>query len=199
MHFEQLIPFTMFATITSVTPGPNNTMLLVAGVNYGFKRSLPHLLGISVGFALMVFAVGCGLHATFEAYPVLQTIMKYLGASYLLWLAWKMAHAGMLQGSLPGTAKPMTFIQAALFQWVNPKAWVIAMGAITTFLPHEYTLDLLALMSILFGLLALPCNALWNVFGLGVRRLLSNGKQVKIFNYTMAMILVASIIPVFIH
>lgn len=197
MQFEQILAFTAFATISSITPGPNNTMLLIAGLNYGFKRSVPHLFGIAIGFALMVFAVGCGLHAVFVTYPLLQTALKYLGAAYLLFLAWKMARAGVPQSHLPSTQQPISFMQAALFQWVNPKAWVMAMGAITTFLPDEFTLGTLGLMSVLFGLVALPCSSIWNLFGLGVRRFLSQPQAVRKFNYAMALILVASIIPVF--
>ena len=114
-------PLAMFALVSSITPGPNNVMLAASGLNFGFRRSMPHLLGVNLGFTLMIFLVGVGLGSVFQQVPQLYTVLKYVGAAYLLYLAWKIANSGgMEDGAVSG--KPMTFLQAAAFQWVNPKA-----------------------------------------------------------------------------
>src|SRR5262245_46020938 len=133
MSLELIFAFVLFAFVTSVTPGPNNMMLLASGVNFSVRRSLPHMLGISLGFMVLVMAVGLGLSQVFQQVPVLYTLLRYIGAAYLLYLAWKIAGSGAPDAdSAEKRAKPFTFLQAAAFQWVNPKAWVMAIGAITT-------------------------------------------------------------------
>lgn len=132
---DLLLAFALFALVTSITPGPNNTMLLASGVNFGFNRSIPHILGISCGFFVLVLAVGLGLGAVFEAYPVLYSVLRYVGAAYLLYLAWKIARSGPMSETEQGQGKPISYWGAAAFQWVNPKAWVMAVGAISTYTP----------------------------------------------------------------
>ncbi len=127
---ELLVAFVLFAFVSSITPGPNNTMLLSSGVNFGFNRTVPHMLGISCGFAVMVLAVGLGLGAVFKAYPLLYTVLRYAGAAYLLYLAYKIATSGPVRDTGGQEGRPMSFLAAAAFQWVNPKAWVMAIGAI---------------------------------------------------------------------
>ena len=134
MNLEFLTALILFCFVSSVTPGPNNLMLMASGANFGFRRSVPHMLGISIGFTLMVALVGLGLMQVFDAIPASYTILKVFSAAYLLWLAWKIANAGRPQGSQTG-ARPMTFLQAAAFQWVNPKAWTMALSAITLYAP----------------------------------------------------------------
>ena len=124
-------PLALFALVSSITPGPNNVMLATSGLNFGFRRTIPHLLGVSIGFTLMVFLVGVGLGSVFQQVPALYTVLKYAGAAYLLYLAWKIANAGEMKDGV-SRARPMTFLQAAAFQWVNPKAWVMAVGIIAT-------------------------------------------------------------------
>lgn len=140
MHIQQIIALAMFAMISSITPGPNNMMLMASGVNYGFRRSLPHLAGICIGFPLMVFATGLGLYAVFTGFPLLHTLLKYGGVLYILWLAWKLANTSPMSDDIPQASQPMTFLQAAAFQWVNPKAWVMALSALTAFLPPRHSL-----------------------------------------------------------
>jgi threonine/homoserine/homoserine lactone efflux protein len=197
MTFDQLLAFCAFAAITSITPGPNNMMMLASGVNHGFARSLPHLAGITGGFAFMVLAMGLGLHTVFEAVPVLQRVLKYVGAAYLLWLAWQLATAAPLNSENANVRKPMNFIAAAAFQWVNPKAWVMALGAVTTYLPHAFLASDAAVLAGVFGLVNLPCVALWAAFGTAMRQVLQNPKSVRLFNCVTAGLLVLSLVPIF--
>lgn len=197
MHFDQLLAFCAFAAISSITPGPNNTMVLASGLNYGVRRSLPHILGISIGFTILVLATGLGLHAVFEQLPWLQTVLKYLGAAYLLWLAWKLAHAAPMSAEQAQSSRPMTFLGAAAFQWINPKGWVMAVGAVTTYLPHSFSAWDAAVLALVFGLIGTPCVASWAVFGVAMRRLLQNPRSVRIFNISMALVLAMSLYPIF--
>lgn len=196
MTADQLLAFCAFATITSITPGPNNIMMLASGVHHGFVRSLPHLAGISLGFSFMVLAMGLGLHAVFVAVPVLQSVLKYLGAAYLLWLAWQLATSTPMRSSPTTVAKPITFWGAAAFQWVNPKAWVMALGAVTTYLPQSFHPLDAALLAGVFGAVNLPCVALWAAFGTAMRRVLQNPSSVRVFNIVTASLLVLSLLPI---
>lgn len=196
MSIELLVPLCTFAAISSITPGPNNTMILASGLNYGFRRSLPHLFGISSGFTFMIFATGVGLHTVFQQFPVLQIILKYVGAAYLLWLAWKLAHAAPMSAGLAQTSKPMSFFGAAAFQWVNPKAWVMAIGALTTYLPAGFKVLDVALLAGVFGLIGICCVSMWAGFGVAMRRVLQDARSVRIFNLVMALALVATLYPI---
>lgn len=197
MTTELLIAFIAFAFVTSVTPGPNNMMLLASGVNFGMRRSLPHMFGISIGFMVLVIAVGLGLGQLFEQWPLLYTVLRYAGAAYLLYLAWKIAGAGAPESKQNAAAKPFSFLQAAAFQWVNPKAWVMAIGAITTYTPHEnFSLNVL-MIAALFALVNCPSVGLWTMAGSLLRNWLSNPRVLRGFNIAMALLLVASLYPIF--
>ncbi|MCY1291505.1 Cysteine/O-acetylserine efflux protein [compost metagenome] len=195
MSPELLLAFILFAFVTSVTPGPNNMMLLASGVNFGVRRSVPHMLGISLGFMVLVVAVGLGLGQLFEAFPPLYTALRYLGATYLLYLAWKIARAGAPDSGEAG-GKPFSFLQAAAFQWVNPKAWIMAIGAITTYTPQENFLVNVVLIAALFALVNCPSVGLWTVAGSLLRRWLDDPRVLRIFNVGMALLLVASLYPI---
>ncbi len=187
-----------FAFVSSITPGPNNLMLMTSGTNFGFVRSIPHMLGVSVGFTLMIVLVGAGLAKIFELYPVAHLILKYASCAYLLWLAWKIATSPP-PGSKAGveaSAKPMTFIQAALFQWVNPKAWTMALTAVSAYtLPADPFVSLLIVAGV-FGAINLPTVSSWTLLGMQLRRFLSDPLKLRIFNVTMAVTLVATLYPV---
>jgi threonine/homoserine/homoserine lactone efflux protein len=187
----------LFAIATCVTPGPNNTMIMTSGLNYGIQRSLPHYLGIILGFPAMVIAVGLGLASLFEQYAVLHLMLKVAGASYLSFLAWKIASAPVSDLSVT-EGKPFTFLQAAAFQWVNPKAWVLAVGATATYTVagSDYGLQVLVI-AIIFLIFGAPCIMLWLWFGASLKRLLQKPETVKYFNYAMATLLVLSLLPVF--
>jgi threonine/homoserine/homoserine lactone efflux protein len=194
MNIELLTALAAFAFVTSITPGPNNLMLMASGANYGFRRTIPHMLGVGIGFAVMVVIVGLGLMQVFDAVPVTHMILKYAGMAYLLWLAWKIAHAEMPDTTAP-KGKPMTFIQAALFQWVNPKAWQMALTAITLYAPDRSLLSII-LVGVVFGLVNLPSVSTWTVLGQQLRRILSSRRRLIVFNYSMALLLVATLVPV---
>lgn len=195
MSLELLLPLCTFAAISSITPGPNNTMILASGLNYGFVRSLPHLFGITCGFTFMIFATGLGLHTVFEQVPMLQSILKYGGAIYLLWLAWKLAHAAPMSGEQASLSKPMGFWGAAAFQWINPKAWVMSLSALTTYLPEGFKVVDVALLAGVFGFIGVFCVGAWALFGVAMRRLLQDPRSVRIFNVVMALALVATLYP----
>lgn len=196
MTTELLLAFIAFAFVTSVTPGPNNMMLLASGVNFGLRRSVPHMLGISLGFMVLVMAVGLGLGQVFERFPALYTILRYLGAAYLLYLAWKIARAGApdSQGKQPG--KPFSFLQAAAFQWVNPKAWVMAIGAITTYTPQDNFVANVLVIAALFALVNCPSVGIWTMAGSLLRNWLDDPRVLRAFNLLMALLLVASLYPI---
>ncbi|MGY6241886.1 LysE family translocator [Burkholderia ambifaria] len=188
----------LFALVTSITPGPNNTMLLASGVNFGFRRTMPHLFGISIGVAILMLCVGFGFGEAFRRMPVLYTILEIASVAYLLYLAWRIGTSGEVkaQGAKP---RPMTLLEAAAFQWVNPKAWMMVLTAATTIrLSADYGMNA-AWMAVVFILIGFPCICLWAAFGLGLRRFLSNRRALRIFNVTMAVLLILSLYPLIAH
>lgn len=197
MTFEAVVALVTFGLVSSLTPGPNNMMLLASGVNFGFRRTIPHMLGIGLGHALMVFLVGLGLAGVFEAVPELNVVLKVLSVAYMLWLAWKIAHAAppddaQVQGH------PFTFLQAAGFQWVNPKAWTIALGAVTVYAPDNAVMTMVQ-VALCFAVVNLPSVTVWPLAGQGLRRWLSVPSRLRAFNWTMAELLVLSLWPVLMH
>jgi threonine/homoserine/homoserine lactone efflux protein len=196
MSPDLLLPLCTFAAVTSITPGPNNAMIMASGLNYGFARSLPHLFGICCGFAFMIFATGMGLHAVFTQVPMLQVILKYAGAIYLLWLAWKLAHAAPMNAEQAARSKPLGFAGAAAFQWINPKAWVMAVSALTTYLPQGFGVGDVAQLAAVFGVIGIFCVGAWALFGVAMRRLLQDPRSVRVFNVVMALLLVATLYPI---
>ena len=198
MNTEILLALIGFAFVTSVTPGPNNMMLLASGANFGFRRSLPHMLGIGMGHSLMVFLVGIGLGAVINTLPGLMLALKALALAYMLWLAWKIAHAAAPEGTAPG-AQPMTFLQAAAFQWVNPKAWAMALGAISAYAPGiglNSGAAAALLVALVFAAVNFPSISVWTLAGEALRGLLRNPTALRRFNWTMATLLILSLIPV---
>jgi threonine/homoserine/homoserine lactone efflux protein len=195
MHFEILYALLVFCFVGAVTPGPNNLMLLASGVNFGFWRTVPHMLGVGLGFALMVGLVGVGLDAIFSQFPALLRVMRYAGAAYMAWLAVRLAVAGPI-GDAEYRGRPLSFLGAAAFQWINPKAWVIAVSALTAYAVSENYTRSVVIVAVVFGLVTFPCIALWVMFGAAMRRFLSNPRLVRPFNIAMAALLAASIVPV---
>ena len=191
---ETLTALAAFAFVSSITPGPNNLMLMASGANYGFARSLPHMLGIAIGFTLMIVLVGAGLLRLFDAWPASYTVLKVLSVVYMTWLAWKIARAAPAKEAA-STGTPMTFLQAAAFQWVNPKAWAMALTALSVY-ATESTLYAFALVALVFGLVNLPSIAVWTVLGQQMARLLTKPSRLRAFNWTMAALLIASLYPV---
>jgi threonine/homoserine/homoserine lactone efflux protein len=196
MTLDQILAFALFAFVISITPGPNNTMVLASGANFGLRPTIPHLLGIDLGFALMIVAVGSGIGSLFTALPALQTGLRYVGALYLLVLAWKIALSGS-PGTQASRKKPLTFLQAASFQWVNPKGWIAATGAVATYTPSTDFFVNLLIVTALFALVMGPCITLWAAIGTSLRRLLSKQIYLRTFNIVMAVLLAASLYPTF--
>lgn len=194
MTLELLIAFAVFAFVASITPGPNNLMLMASGANFGFRRSIPHMLGIGIGFVVMVILVGLGLAQVFDAYPVSYTVLMVLSVVYLLFLAWKIATAAP-PDNVEQTGSPFTFLQAALFQWVNPKAWAMALTAISVYSPSQ-SIDSILLVAVIFGLINLPSVSTWTLLGQQLRRILTNPLRLRLFNVGMAVLLLASLYPV---
>ncbi|WP_417690113.1 LysE family translocator [Pseudidiomarina sp.] len=193
---EIFIAVLFFAFSTTITPGPNNVMIMSSGVNYGMRASMPHFLGICLGFPLMVLLVGFGFGVIFEKFPNLHQLIKVVGVVYLLWLAWHIASAEP-KAIKRGDKKPFTFWQAALFQWVNAKAWMMASGAVAAYttVQGNPVMEVVAI-TLAFLLMAFPCVGVWLLFGSLLRKVLSNSIFQRVFNITMGLILVASIIPV---
>ena len=205
LPLDMLMPLMLFAFVMSVTPGPNNVMLLASGVNFGFVRTIPHMLGIAIGVVVLLLAVGLGLGAALQAVPQIYLALKWISVAYLLWLAWKIASApavppAPLNAEAPAataesTARPLSFLGAALFQWVNPKAWTMALTSVGAYtVPANYLPSLVA-MALVFGVICLPVTGVWTLFGIGLRRLLADPVKLRIFNAGMGVLLVASIAP----
>jgi len=198
MSFEIFIALVGFAFASSITPGPNNLMLMASGANYGLRRTVPHMLGISLGHAFMVVMVGVVLLQVFDTYPVLNIVLKVLSAAYMLWLAWKIATA-LPPEAKEVTGKPFTFLQAAAFQWVNPKAWFMAITAISAYAPQNMGLLAgAALVALVFSATNLPSVTVWAWMGVQVRRWLGTAKRLRTFNISMALLLVVSLYPMLI-
>jgi threonine/homoserine/homoserine lactone efflux protein len=195
---DTILAIALFGFVAAATPGPNNVMLTASGSAFGFVRTLPHVTGIVVGFPLMVIAVGLGLGEIFTRYPQVHLILKYLGAAYLLYLAWRIAQAGRPDGG-SADARPLTFLEAAAFQWVNPKAWMIALSAIPAFttVGGDYHAEL-ALIGIVFFVVSIPSAIIWCLFGVGIRRLIRSSQTARIVNLALAAIVALSVILLFI-
>lgn len=184
-----------FAFATSITPGPNNIMIMSSGVNYGVQKSLPHMAGIQLGFLLMLLAVGLGAGLILQQQPMLHSAIKLLGSVYLLYLAWRIASAKPQQIETGGS-KPLSFWQALAFQWVNAKAWVMITGAIAAFTSLQGVYwQQLALIALVFLLVGLPCTGSWLLFGAALKRLLSAPQQRRRFNQCMGLLLALSVLP----
>ena len=190
---DLLIGLVGFAFVTSVTPGPNNLMLLASGVNYGVRRTVPHMLGISLGHALMVFLVGLGLARVFEDVPWSRPALAVASILYMGWLALKIATAAPPRGGR-STGRPFTFLQAAAFQWVNPKAWVMALTAVTAYAAGTDWVSVLV-VALVFAAVNLPSVGIWAVAGEKLRRFLDEPGTLRVFNIAMAVLLVASLVP----
>jgi threonine/homoserine/homoserine lactone efflux protein len=197
MSQSLLFAFVLFATVMFITPGPNNVMLLASGVNFGFRRTLPHIAGITIGMGFMIAAVGLGLGTIFITYPVLQTILKYAGAAYLVYLAVAIAMSGTATTGQDNARGPMTFWGAAMFQWVNVKGWVMVIGTITAYAAiasFPWNIVIQTAISLVVGALS---TVAWALFGSALRPVLTSPWAVRAFNIAMAILLLASLYPVF--
>lgn len=196
MTYEMLLALAGFGVVSSITPGPNNLMLLASGANFGFKRTLPHMFGISIGFNLMVFLVGIGIKQLFDLYPATYTVLKVGSVVYLLYLALKIATNRTPPNQTNSRAKPFSFLQAAAFQWVNPKAWAMALTALGIYAPPSPTVGQIAIVAGVFALVNLPSITIWVVLGQQMSRFLHTPKRLMAFNVTAGLLLVATLYPI---
>lgn len=189
-----IIAFLIYTVIMGFTPGPNNIMVMTSGVNFGFQKSIPHILGITIGFPVMLFLMSLGFGVIFETYPQILFWMKIMGGIYLMYLAWQIANAKPMNTTdTENISKPLSFLQAAFFQWVNPKAWVFALNTLAIYLSPEISFTWQISIIIGTSLLVTLCTvSLWTGFGTLLRSFLSNPQYNRIFNVTMALLLIAS-------
>lgn len=203
MALELLTALIAFSFVSSITPGPNNLMLLASGTNFGLRRTLPHMAGVTIGFVIMVMLVGAGLIQLFDRFPVSYQVLKWVSVSYLVYLAWKIATTSAVpaadasqESEGPSSAKPFTFVQAALFQWVNPKAWAMALTAITAYTPDSHPLPSVVAVALVFGAVNLPSITVWVLLGTRIRRYLSDPVKLRTFNVIAALLLLSSLYPI---
>jgi threonine/homoserine/homoserine lactone efflux protein len=191
---QSLLPLLVYCAVGVCTPGPNNLMVLSSGANFGLPRTVPHILGIAFGFPVMAVGVGLGVRLLFEAYPVLHTLLLYVTFAFILWLAWQILRAGRPEAE--DEMQPLTFFQAAAFQWINPKAWAMVFGATGLFLtPGGNTLWEVGIIALTFGALCVPNGVVWALFGGAIAGALQDDRHRRWFNGTMAALLVVSALP----
>lgn len=196
MTVDIFLSLAMFSVATSVTPGPNNIMLLASGINFGFKKTLPHSIGVSSGFFVMLLAIGFGVGALIQSSPEIYSVLKYLGAAYLLWLAWKTTISHSVSKVSDKKEKPLTISEAALFQWINPKSWMMAISGMALYTSQVNPFMSMLLVAAVFSLINWPCVAVWAVFGSKLREKLKNPQILKMFNLTMGVLLALSAVSV---
>jgi threonine/homoserine/homoserine lactone efflux protein len=200
MSFETFTAALLFAAVMGFTPGPNNVMLASSGARFGVARTLPHLMGVTVGFPVMLFLVGLGLASILLASPLLQLIMKSVSCAYLLWLAFQIARSTSAMGD-SGSGKPLTFVQGAAFQWINPKAWLMAVSAISAYTGGrggQLYLQV-AIVALITLAVTLASTWTWTAFGAGIRHWLRSTMSLRLFNLAMALLLMASTVPILIE
>ncbi|UZP66981.1 LysE family translocator [Desulfovibrio mangrovi] len=192
-----LLPLMLFCLSMTATPGPNNIMLTASGANFGFRRTLPHMFGIACGMQTMILTVGLGLGRVFMEFPAVHTALEWVGGAYLLYLAWKIANIPPAPVDSGGAGRPMTFMQGLLFQWVNPKCWMMVVGAVATFADERNAMHDVFIIALVFLAVTPPSIGMWALVGVKIRRFLETAFRRRMFNYTMAGLLVGSL--VFVH
>lgn len=195
MSLDTFLALLVYAFVTSITPGPNNLMLLASGVNFGFVRTIPHMLGIGGGFLSLLLAVGFGLGAVLTAFPTLHLALKIAGGAYLVYLAWRIAMSRSIAKGDDTQGRPMTFLEAAAFQWVNPKAWVMAVSAMAVYTSPANPFLSVLIVAAAFAAVNVPSVSTWAGFGTALRGFLADPTRLKWFNIGMGLLLVASLWP----
>ena len=195
MQIEIFLALISFSLVTSMTPGPNNIMLLASGVNFGFRRSIPHMMGVAIGFQILLLCIAFGLGKILESVPILYTVLKFSGGSYLLFLAYKIATSGPVKNTA-SESRPLSFFGAAAFQWVNPKAWVVSLSAVSTYTNVEFYFDTVLIVTATVFAVSILSVTTWTSFGMALKQFLSNPKTLRRFNVTMALLLVVCLWPI---
>jgi threonine/homoserine/homoserine lactone efflux protein len=192
---DALAALTIFAFVASITPGPANFLLLASGVNFGFVRTLPQVFGIGAGFVSLLLGVGLGLGAVLSAFPALHAALKIAACVYLLWLAWRIAMSRSMSAGGASGPRPAKFAESAIFPWINPKAWVIALTAMAVYTDPKAPFVSVILITIAFGAINLPSIAAWAAFGSALRGFLADPRRLKWFNISMGVLLAATLWP----
>jgi threonine/homoserine/homoserine lactone efflux protein len=195
MPFDALLALSLFAFVASITPGPNNLMLLASGANFGFARTMPHVLGVTIGFKTLLLGVGLGLGALLVAFPALHVALKIAGGAYLLRLAWRIGTSRSMSAAGEVRARPVKFVESAIFQWINPKAWVMAVTPMAVYTNPKAPFLSVVLISLACAVINLPCVAAWAAFGVTLRGFLSDPVRLKWFNISMGVLLAATLWP----
>ena len=186
-----VLPLATYCFVMSITPGPNNVMVTASGVTFGYRRTIPHMLGISIGCGFQIVLVALGMGTVFERLPQLQDWLRWAGAAYLVYLAWRLLQAGLVVGEAEGRARPLSFLEGAAFQFLNPKAWMIAVTTATVFLPKELNPLLGSLyMALVLAIVNYPSISVWTLFGTAMRRLLGSPRLRQAFAIGLALTLV---------
>ena len=197
MDLPTIVSFTLFATVSAFTPGPNNIMLAASGANFGFRASLPHILGVSAGFISLVIAAGFGLAGLFAAFPNLYDIMKIISFMFLIYLAWRIGSAGQAQSQHP--SEPLQFWQAAMFQLVNPKGVSVIISSVTAYTSSATTVaSEVFVLFVVFSFVTIGSTLSWTLFGLVIGQVLNTRKRLRLFNIIMASLLLVSLMPIII-
>ena len=194
MTFELFAGLVLFALVSSITPGPNNLMLMASGANFGFKRTLPHLFGVELGFTLLVLSVGTGIGNLLEVSPNSLTALRVMCTVYIGYLAMRLAGTNSVATLTSDSARPMTTVEAVLFQWVNPKAWAMALSAVSLFVPSP-SFSLVLIVAVVFVVVGVPCVSAWTLLGEQLQMKLGTKKRLRRFNAVMSLTLVASVLP----
>ena len=197
MSFELIFALFIFAFVSSITPGPNNIMLMASGTNFGFRKSIPHILGINIGYSMLIFSLGIGLLEVFNLFPLKKNILKSVCVGYLVYLSYRIATSSTSAGkNEERKSRPMSFTEALLFQWVNPKGWTMGLSAITIYSPTN-ALSSIILVTVAFSITNFPCQCLWVLLGQQFRKLMTSSIKLRIFNYIMAGLLMLTLIQIF--
>lgn len=199
MPVEQILPLMGFIIVMTVTPGPNNFMLLASGANFGFRRSIPHILGITLGCQVLLVAVALGLGSLLLAWPQALDVLRVLCVLILFYLAWLLVRPGTSSTDPEKRPRPLTLLEAALFQWVNPKAWMMIIAVVTTYTQAGNMTANLLIIAALFAVLGIPMISVWNLFGVSLQRWLSDPLRARAFNWLMAVLLLASLYPIIMY
>ncbi|MBL1421158.1 MAG: LysE family translocator [Alphaproteobacteria bacterium] len=200
-YLDLIITYSIFVFATSGTPGPNNIMVAASGANFGVRATLPHVFGIRIGLVVMMVLVGLGLGEMFRIYPSIHQVMRYIGIGFMLYLSYRIAVTKRSNPDEVGRNKPISFLYASLFQWVNPKAWITLISAIVTFIPADgdklTIMAIMAIMIVVHFIVGFPATLAWALFGREIGRLLKSDRAFVIFNYFMAGLLILTIFTLF--
>ncbi len=194
MSVETLVALIVFAAVTSVTPGPNNAMVLASGVHFGFRRTIPHMVGIALGYGVMLAIIGAGIGAAMSVSPLVEVAMRLASGAWMMWVAWSLARSTHAGGDA-SRLRPMTFIEGALFQWVNPKGWVLALSSMSLFTKSGDLVTDVTIVVAVYVVTCLPSSSIWTAFGVSLRRFLAVPWRLRAFNFSMAILLLASTLP----